>query len=57
MKEISPKWQGNPVRQGVVSGVGADAKPVIEWRKAHNCIRPPHFPPHCGCPAYTSKEK
>lgn len=16
-----------------------------------NCIRPPHFPPHCGCPA------
>lgn len=18
---------------------------------AHNCTRPPHFPPHCGCPA------
>lgn len=18
---------------------------------AHNCTNPPHFPPHCGCPA------
>ena len=17
----------------------------------NNCVRPPHFPPHCGCPA------
>lgn len=23
----------------------------------HNCIRPPHFPPHCGCPAYTESER
>lgn len=22
-----------------------------ETRVAHNCTRPPHFPPHCGCPA------
>lgn len=19
--------------------------------KVHNCTNPPHFPPHCGCPA------
>lgn len=26
---------------------------MVSFQKvqANNCIRPPHFPPHCGCPA------
>ncbi len=24
---------------------------TAETQVANNCKRPPHFPPHCGCPA------
>ena len=27
-----------------------DAQRIAE-AQANNCTRPPHFPPHCGCPA------
>lgn len=22
-----------------------------QTQATHNCTNPPHFPPHCGCPA------
>lgn len=26
-------------------------KTSLPGKVMNNCIRPPHFPPHCGCPA------
>lgn len=24
---------------------------IAAAQQQHNCTNPPHFPPHCGCPA------
>lgn len=45
------KWNDIPFDESAKPEIKALEFDLQVEENQHNCTNPPHFPPHCGCPA------